>query len=59
MQFERSDKWDYETIEHLVPRSKGGSNRIENLALAHKKCNYARGVQEREPLIRRVAKLDA
>jgi 5-methylcytosine-specific restriction endonuclease McrA len=49
------ERWDYNTIEHLTPRSKGGTNDIENLALAHKKCNAERGVEDREPLLRRVA----
>lgn len=48
-------KWDFETIEHLTPRSKGGTDAIENLALAHQRCNRLRGVQDREPLVRRIA----
>lgn len=31
------------TIDHLVPRSKGGSNALSNLRLAHKWCNSTRG----------------
>jgi len=27
------------TIEHLVPKSKGGANSLQNYALAHQKCN--------------------
>lgn len=34
------------TIEHLVPRSLGGSNRQENLVLACDWCNQKRGVME-------------
>jgi hypothetical protein len=30
-------------IEHVVPRSKGGSNRVSNLVLACEKCNQAKG----------------
>ena len=30
------------TIEHLVPRSRGGSNHPDNLALTHAKCNQKR-----------------
>ncbi len=30
-------------IEHIVPRAKGGSNRISNLCLACEKCNQAKG----------------
>jgi hypothetical protein len=28
------------TVEHLVPKSKGGSNRLDNYALAHRACNH-------------------
>jgi hypothetical protein len=31
------------TVEHLVPLGRGGSNRVDNLALACKKCNEERG----------------
>lgn len=55
MQNEREGKWDYETFEHLTPVSQGGSNEMSNLALAHKKCNEERGIEDREPLLRRVA----
>lgn len=30
------------TIEHLTPQSRGGSNRISNLALSCQKCNNAK-----------------
>jgi len=30
---------DDATIEHLVPRSKGGVNHLDNFVLAHRKCN--------------------
>jgi hypothetical protein len=30
------------SLEHLVPLSKGGSNRIDNTVLAHRACNEAR-----------------
>jgi 5-methylcytosine-specific restriction endonuclease McrA len=33
-------------IEHIVPRAKGGSDRIRNLTLACEKCNTAKGTQE-------------
>jgi 5-methylcytosine-specific restriction endonuclease McrA len=33
-------------IEHLVPRSKGGSNRVNNLAIACHSCNQAKGNQD-------------
>jgi hypothetical protein len=33
------------TVDHLVPRSRGGSNEPDNLRLAHKRCNVRRGNQ--------------
>ncbi len=56
MQTEKPYQWDYETIEHLTPLSKGGTHDMSNLALAHQKCNRERGVEDREPLLRRVAR---
>ena len=35
-------------IEHIVPRAKGGSNRISNLCLACEKCNLAKGTKSIE-----------
>ena len=32
-------------VEHIVPKSKGGSNQVSNLALACNKCNQAKGNQ--------------
>ena len=31
---------DAMSIDHIIPRRDGGSHRIENLCLAHRKCNY-------------------
>jgi 5-methylcytosine-specific restriction endonuclease McrA len=31
------------TIDHILPRSKGGDNSLENLLPACRKCNYSRG----------------
>lgn len=31
------------SIDHVVPRSKGGSNHISNLRPAHRRCNLRRG----------------
>jgi hypothetical protein len=32
-------------IEHIIPRSRGGSNRLKNLTLACRKCNQKKGNQ--------------
>jgi 5-methylcytosine-specific restriction endonuclease McrA len=39
------DGWlgDDITLDHVVPRSKGGTNQDANLRLAHKRCNKERG----------------
>jgi hypothetical protein len=31
------------TVDHVVPRSRGGSNDLANLRLAHRRCNGRRG----------------
>lgn len=33
----------YPTIDHIVPRSKGGGDELENLRCAHRWCNSVRG----------------
>ena len=33
------------TIEHLIPRSRGGSDQLDNLRLACRKCNQDRGAE--------------
>jgi 5-methylcytosine-specific restriction endonuclease McrA len=33
-------------IEHIVPRAKGGTDRISNLCLACEKCNQAKGTKD-------------
>jgi hypothetical protein len=33
-------------VEHIVPRAKGGTNRISNLCLACDKCNKAKGTKD-------------
>lgn len=38
---ERSSS-DVFTIDHLVPQSKGGSDELDNLALACRRCNERR-----------------
>jgi 5-methylcytosine-specific restriction endonuclease McrA len=31
------------TIDHIIPRSKGGADTIDNLQLAHARCNKVKG----------------
>lgn len=31
------------SLDHVVPRSKGGGNELKNLRLAHQSCNTKRG----------------
>lgn len=35
--------WQEATWEHKIPLDKGGTNRSDNLALSHEKCNQERG----------------
>lgn len=45
------------TLEHILPRSRGGANSIENLRLACRACNMARRDALSVELIRRVMPL--
>lgn len=38
-----SNRPDFATIDHVVPRSRGGSSDLSNLVLACPGCNSARG----------------
>ncbi len=40
-------------IEHIVPRAKGGSNRVSNLCLSCEKCNLAKGTKNIEDFLKR------
>ena len=31
-------------VEHVRPKAMGGSDELENLALAHRSCNRAKGI---------------
>lgn len=31
------------TLEHIVPRSRGGNDEMKNLAISHARCNNDRG----------------
>jgi 5-methylcytosine-specific restriction endonuclease McrA len=40
-------------IDHIQPRSRGGSNRVANLALSCHECNQAKGNQAASPWLER------
>ncbi|NEO89198.1 MAG: HNH endonuclease [Moorea sp. SIO3G5] len=40
-------------VEHIKPKSKGGSNRVSNLTIACRKCNEAKGNREIEQFLSR------
>lgn len=31
------------TLEHILPRSRGGTDHMSNLSISHAACNHARG----------------
>lgn len=43
------------TLDHVVPRSEGGSNRPGNLVSCCRRCNFARGAKALLPAERRAA----
>src|SRR5205085_3223733 len=44
-------------VEHIVPRAKGGTNRIANLCLACEKCNRAKGTQDVKDFLKKKPEL--
>ena len=40
-------------VEHVMPRSRGGSNRLSNLVMACEKCNKKKGGQKIEEFLRK------
>lgn len=41
-----------DTADHLIPRSEGGTDDLENLRPAHQACNSARGARALADLVR-------
>lgn len=39
------DSIDEATVDHIVPLARGGSNRFDNLQLAHERCNSEKGAR--------------
>lgn len=37
------------TIDHAIPKGRGGTNHLHNLRLAHQRCNQDRGMIEQTP----------
>jgi 5-methylcytosine-specific restriction endonuclease McrA len=35
--------WEDATLEHILPRSLGGTYRYSNLSISHRACNWRRG----------------
>ncbi len=44
-------------VEHIVPRSRGGSNRVSNLCLSCEKCNLAKGTKSIEEFLKKKPEL--
>lgn len=39
-----ADTGEGASVEHIVPRSLGGGNDLENLGIAHRRCNGEKGI---------------
>lgn len=42
----RGEDDDRATIEHVIPQSRGGTDSLDNLRIACRRCNWARGDKE-------------
>lgn len=50
---EKRKVWNSSTVEHVTPKSKGGSDNWENLAMSCNSCNNKRGDLEVEEFLER------
>ena len=50
---ESIEEFSLATLEHIIPRSKGGTNQQANLALSHKICNEIKSNYTKEEIWRR------
>lgn len=42
---ERELEWEEITVDHIVPKFRGGKDDIENLAIACQSCNSSKGIK--------------
>ena len=42
------------SVDHVIPRSKGGTHDLRNLRLVHKACNSAKGARDAETEVARI-----
>ncbi len=46
-----------DTIDHKLPRARGGTNALPNLAPAHAACNRAKSDKDHAPIVKRCGSL--
>ncbi len=56
MPTEDVSKFKNPTLDHVIPRSKGGTDAYKNLVVAHARCNWRRGNGEPWRAVHRMQK---